>query len=81
VKWETFADLEAGRQWRSWVRFVHTGEYYGVAGQTVAGLASLGGAFLVWTGIALSLRRFTAWRERRSKPALVQQMAARQPVV
>ena len=77
-KWETFADLEAGRQWRSWVRFVHTGEYYGVAGQTVAGLASLGGAFLVWTGIALSLRRFASWRERRrSKPVLAGELAAR----
>ena len=65
-KWETFADLESGRQWRSWVRFVHTGEYYGLLGQTVAGLASLGGAFLVWTGIALSWRRFSAWRDRRS---------------
>ncbi len=77
-KWETFADLEAGRQWRSWVRFVHTGEYYGVAGQTVAGLASLGGAFLVWTGIALSWRRFTAWRGRRqTKTAPVGELAAR----
>jgi hypothetical protein len=48
------------------MRFVHTGEYYGMIGQTVAGIVSLGGAVLVWTGIALALRRFNAWKRRRS---------------
>lgn len=62
---EAFTDLSPGRQWRSWFRFVHTGEYYGLAGQTVAGLVSAGGAVLVYTGLALSLRRFSAWRRRR----------------
>jgi len=66
VKWESFETLEKGRQWRNWMRFVHTGEYYGLAGQTIAGLASLGGAFLVWTGVSLKLRRFSAWRKRRA---------------
>lgn len=47
-------------------RFAHTGEVAGVVGQTVAGLASLGGAFLVWTGISLALRRLRAWLGRRS---------------
>jgi hypothetical protein len=46
------------------MRFVHTGEYYGMAGQAIAGIASLGGALLVWTGIALSYRRFRAWLAR-----------------
>lgn len=66
-KAERFTDLTAGRQWRTWLRFVHTGEYYGLPGQTIAGIASLGGAFLVWTGIALSLRRFAAWRRRNDR--------------
>ena len=56
-----------GRQWRSWLRFAHTGEVYGLAGQTVAGLVSAGGVFLVWTGLALTLRRFAAWRRRRER--------------
>jgi len=67
VRWETFGDLNAGRRLRSWSRFVHTGEYYGVVGQTVAGLASFAGVMLVWTGISLSLRRLAAWNGRRRK--------------
>jgi uncharacterized iron-regulated membrane protein len=58
---------EPGRRARSWMRFVHTGEYYGMIGQTVAGIVSAGGALLVWTGIALALRRFRAWMGRRSR--------------
>jgi uncharacterized iron-regulated membrane protein len=50
------------------MRFAHTGELGGLAGEFVAGLVCLGGAFLVYTGLALSLRRFLAWRTRaRSK--------------
>jgi len=64
-KWERFEDWNLGRRLRSWSRFTHTGEAFGIAGQTVAGLASLGGVFLVYTGVALSLRRFAAWRKRR----------------
>ena len=66
-KWETFADNNAGRQWRMWSRFAHTGEYYGVVGQTIAGFGCLAGTMLVWTGIALSLRRLSAWRSRRRR--------------
>jgi uncharacterized iron-regulated membrane protein len=55
---ETFADSNLGRQLRVWMRFLHTGEAFGGVGQLVAGLASLGGAFLVWTGFALAWRRF-----------------------
>ena len=47
-----------GQRLRSWLRYAHTGEVYGIVGQTVAGLASLGGGILVWTGLALSWRRF-----------------------
>ncbi|MDG2170759.1 MAG: PepSY-associated TM helix domain-containing protein [Opitutales bacterium] len=53
-----FGDQDAARQVRGWTRFLHTGEALGFVGQTLAGLASLGGAFLVWTGLALSWRRF-----------------------
>ena len=38
VQWETLR-VNAGRRLRSWTRFVHTGEAFGVVGQTVAGLA------------------------------------------
>jgi uncharacterized iron-regulated membrane protein len=65
VKRETFADLGPGRQLRSWLRFAHTGEIYGLPGQTIAGVVSAGGAVLVYTGIALALRRWWAWMRRR----------------
>jgi uncharacterized iron-regulated membrane protein len=51
----------------AFIRFGHTGEAWGVAGQTVAGLSSFGGVMLVWTGIALSLRRLRSWRARRTQ--------------
>lgn len=63
-EYDTF---NAGRKARTWLRFAHTGEVYGIVGQTIAGLASLGAVFLVYTGVALSLRRFAAWRRRRLK--------------
>jgi uncharacterized iron-regulated membrane protein len=65
VKWEPYAGASAGRTARAWVRYLHTGEAGGVAGQAVAGLASAGGVVLAWTGIALAWRRFRAWRARR----------------
>jgi len=58
LRTETFADLSTGRQIRSWTRFLHTGEALGLGGQLIAGLASLGGCFLVYTGFALAWRRF-----------------------
>lgn len=65
MKYETFADQDAGRRARSWMRFAHTGEYYGIAGQTIAGIASAGGAVLVWTGLALAFRRLRAYLSRQ----------------
>jgi uncharacterized iron-regulated membrane protein len=78
VKNEGFEHLGAGRRVRSWLRFAHTGEIYGLAGQTVAGLASLGGVFLVYSGIALAARRLLAWLKRRrgAAEAVEQRQAA-----
>jgi len=66
VRWEGSAELSAGRRARSWLRFAHTGEVYGLVGQTIAGLASLAGAVLAYTGIALAFRRWLAWRRRNT---------------
>jgi uncharacterized iron-regulated membrane protein len=65
VSYEDFSTLSTGRRIRNVMRFAHTGEVLGIPGQTIAGLVSLGGVVLVWTGIALALRRFWAWRARR----------------
>ena len=67
TRWESFQAQSAGRRLRSITRFLHTGEVLGLAGQTVAGLASLGGVFLVWTGIALAIRRWLAARRRKTR--------------
>lgn len=64
-KWERFGDQSFGRRLRTWLRFAHTGEYYGLTGQTIAGIVSAGGVVLVWTGIGLAWRRLTAWMSRR----------------
>ncbi|MGE3512350.1 MAG: PepSY-associated TM helix domain-containing protein [Vicinamibacterales bacterium] len=64
VDQETFSDQTLGRQIRSVLRFAHTGEVLGVTGQTVAGLASAGAVVMVWTGLALSWRRWRAWAAR-----------------
>jgi len=48
-----------------WMRFLHTGEAFGAAGKLVAGIASLGAAVLVWSGLALALRILArSWRSR-----------------
>lgn len=65
-EFKTFADQSVGRRARSFMRFAHTGEVFGFWGQTLAGIVSLGGAVLVYTGLALSLRRLLAWLRRRS---------------
>jgi uncharacterized iron-regulated membrane protein len=65
VKWEPYQSLNAGRQLRTWARFAHTGESLGIIGQILAGLATLGGCFLVWTGFSLAFRRFRSWLNKR----------------
>jgi uncharacterized iron-regulated membrane protein len=67
VATETFGDQSLGRRIRSVMRFAHTGEVLGLTGQTVAGLVSAGAMVMVWTGLALSWRRFRAWIARTSR--------------
>lgn len=62
-----YAQQSAGRKARSWLRFLHTGEAGGWIGQTIAGIASLGGVLLVYTGFAMAWRRFLAWLRRTAR--------------
>lgn len=66
VRWEPFSSYNRGRQLRSWARFTHTGEALGLGGQTIAAIASAGASLLVFTGLALALRRLAGWKNRRS---------------
>ncbi len=58
-----------GQRARVWFRFVHTGEAYGLIGQTLAALASIAACFLVYTGLALAFRRLILplWRSRSQR--------------
>lgn len=66
-KYEFFAEQTRGRRWRTWTRWLHTGEAGGLSGQTLAGIASFAGVMLVYSGFALSWRRFVDWSRRRKR--------------
>ena len=53
-----YPTFSRGFKIRRWLRFAHTGEVYGVIGQSIAGVVSVGAAVMVWTGLAMSWRRF-----------------------
>jgi uncharacterized iron-regulated membrane protein len=61
AQWQPYEGNSLGQKVRGWLRFAHTGELGGVSAQLVAGIACLGGCFLVYTGIALALRRCWNW--------------------
>jgi len=55
-----------GQAWGT-ARFLHTGEYFGFIGQTVAGLVSFLACVLVYTGMVLAWRRLvTVPRQRKA---------------
>ncbi|HYW49414.1 MAG TPA: PepSY-associated TM helix domain-containing protein [Gemmatimonadaceae bacterium] len=72
VKYQPFDSLSTGRRLRSVLRFTHTGEVLGLAGQTLAGLVSLASVVLVVTGVTLAIRRAARaiGRRRERVPAL-----------
>ncbi|NQZ22619.1 MAG: PepSY domain-containing protein [Colwellia sp.] len=67
VKIKRHSDWSRGDQAWDVARYLHTGEYFGVIGQTIAGLASLAGCFLVYSGFLLSWRRLVSPYLRRLK--------------
>lgn len=58
VRWEPFSSFNLGKRLRTWGRWIHTGEAGGWIGQLIAAVGSALAATLVWTGFALSWRRF-----------------------
>jgi uncharacterized iron-regulated membrane protein len=79
VRWEPFSSMTLGRRLRMVLRFAHTGEVVGIIGQTIAGLVSAGASVLVYTGLALSWRRFRAWQARRRSEGRVDTSMATKP--
>ncbi|HEY1909421.1 MAG TPA: PepSY-associated TM helix domain-containing protein [Vicinamibacterales bacterium] len=70
AKWEPYDEQSRGQKWRGWVRFGHTGELAGLPGQIIAGVACVGGGFLVWTGLALAVRRLIASRRTTTRASI-----------
>ncbi len=58
LQWTQVAQVSRGQRWRTYARFLHTGEVFGLPGQIVALIAALSALLLVWTGFALAIRRF-----------------------
>jgi uncharacterized iron-regulated membrane protein len=75
VSYEDFSTQSPARRMRSIMRFAHTGEVLGLPGQTIAGIATAGSVVLVWTGIALALRRGRSWLSRRKSRRTSEPMA------
>jgi uncharacterized iron-regulated membrane protein len=61
VQWQPYQGQTAGQKLRGWLRFAHTGEAGGLAGQLLAGVGCLGGVFLTFTGLSLACRRLWHW--------------------
>lgn len=70
TKWDPYEQRNSAQQIRSWFRFTHTGESFGIFGQFIGFIACIGGAFLVYTGLSLSIRRLSRWFKSRSKATL-----------
>ena len=79
ISHESFDDLTRGRRTRSWMRWLHTGEIAGLAGQAIAAAACAAVLMLGWTGYALALRRLRAWRLRRAEVSVVASAARLEP--
>lgn len=58
IETKEFSSQSTGRRLRTWVRWLHTGEALGWIGQTVSAFACAALLVLIWTGFALSWRRF-----------------------
>ncbi len=65
---EGYTDQSAGRRARMWVKNLHTGEGLGLAGQTAVAVSAVGIMFLVYTGFALSWRRFFGRKAATANP-------------
>jgi uncharacterized iron-regulated membrane protein len=75
VTWTPFSDYSAGRKARNIIRFLHTGEALGLVGQTIAGLVSLFATVMVWTGLALTYRKYISPIRKTKKNKLFQKLS------
>lgn len=77
TKWQPAASASVAQRLRAWVRFGHTGEQWGIVGQTLAAVSCVGGILLVWSGLALAVRRLATSLARTQSENKTVAMAAR----
>lgn len=65
---EGFSDRSVGDRLRAAARYLHTGEGLGLPGKLLAFLGALAALMLVWTGYALTWRRFFRRAENAPSP-------------
>ncbi len=66
VSVESFRDETPGHRAQEFLRYAHTGEYWGLAGQALAGLLALAVVTLAWTGFTVALLMYRLRRGQRS---------------
>ncbi|HKP96887.1 MAG TPA: PepSY-associated TM helix domain-containing protein [Fibrobacteria bacterium] len=76
IKWEPYSECNLGRKVRMWVVPIHTGQAGGIPGQIIAALAAFSAALLVWTGVAMSWRRFFQAKPRFLSPSMLRDTMA-----
>ncbi len=59
-----YDESTALQKFKAWVRYTHTGEAFGLWGQTVALVTSVALLLLLWSGTTLSILRLRSWRSR-----------------
>lgn len=52
---KSFRDESPGHRAQEFLRYAHTGEYWGLAGQVLAGVFALATVLMVWTGFSVAL--------------------------
>ncbi len=68
-----FTSQPKGQRWRTWVRFMHTGEAAGWMGETIALVSAVGACVLALTGVQMFCQRSLRarlWKGKKSKPGI-----------
>jgi uncharacterized iron-regulated membrane protein len=67
VRWTPFLKQSRAQRWRSEVKYVHTGEIFGLGGQIVVFSTAMAALVQVVTGFGIAWKRWRARQERHSR--------------
>ncbi len=68
-----FRDRDLALKLHAWMLSFHTLQEFGFFGQLIGFLTCVGGLFVVWTGYALSIRRYINYRNQKKRRKLAAQ--------